>query len=292
MATAIELPFAYVSLPRLPFTKFFSLVVLANLLATLVATAVLTWLPDAVGMRHYNTQTLESDVIENGEEIHAALEKFRANHGGEVPDYIYGGDEGSWHGQDRTDRLLQEGLLEVYPRNPFQVGRGYLRTRQEWTFVGLFFGIKLPAYLYLRDVWDSVFDSGREPRFGLKGIRMGNLLSDPLIKKSSDPQRYTLSLNGVRMPGSFFYRAYDLDSNGHDESYILGVIGAEATEGIDCYDASDDALLIDHSGQLGVANDGKPDGVLWVVGGGKLNGYPWSDGSLPAPVTPAGFPPR
>ena len=283
-STAIELPFAWVTLPKLPFPKFFSLVVIANFLATMVGTAILTWIPEAIGMRPYTTAELQQEAIDNGAQIHDAIEKFRTNHGGEVPIYIYGGDEGSWSGTGRTDRLLQEGLLEVYPKNPFHLGRGYLPTRQKWTFLGLFFGTKLPEYRLLRDAWMTLLDSGREPRFGIKGIRMGNLLSDPLVPMSSQPDRYTLAFNGQPMPGAFFYRAYDIDGDGRKESYLFGVLGPEGQPGIDCYDLKRDALLESRAGHLAPASDGQPDDVCWIVGGGRLAGYPWRGAAGPITV--------
>lgn len=274
--TLIEFPFAWIALPKLPFPKLFSLIVLANLLTSLVW-LVLVWITPGILGFPLSTDAHLAKVEENLGIIQSALEKYRTNHDGAVPAYIYGGDEGSWRWHEPQDRLLQEGLLEAYPKNPLHLGRGYLRPRQEWTLMGLFLGRKSPEYRALRDTWTPLIDTGLEPRFGIKGIRMGNVLSDPLIAGSSRPEQYRLGHNGNPMPGAFFYRAYDLDGNGTPESYLLGAIGSEDFAGSDVYDAASDSLLRWIPGepnQLAPAADGVPDKVLLVKGGGRLEGYP------------------
>lgn len=276
----IKLPFAFLALPRMPFTKFFSLVILGTALATLLYTTLLYLAPAAAGIPLRSAAVLEDEAIGAAMDIRTALEKFRTNHGGAVPAYLYGGDAGSWRGHPRADRLLQEGHLEQYPRNPLHLHRAWIPGRQEWTFSGLFLGRKTPAFERVRSVWRHLFAAQLDPRFGLQGIRLGNVLSDPALPDSRRPGDYRLGYRGVPLPGGFFYRAYDLDGDGRPESYLIGVLGAEGNPGQDVYDATADALLsMNSAGHLAPAADGQPDGVIWIAGGGLLRGYPWSDGS-------------
>ncbi|MEO7995246.1 MAG: hypothetical protein ABI743_12680 [bacterium] len=271
--TMVELPIAWLILPRLPFTKYFSLVVLGNLTTIVVLTIILWGSPALLDISNLDVKNYEDETIDQGHVIQSAIEKFRTNHGGMVPDYVAGGDEGSWHGHGQTDRLLQEGLLEAFPVNPLHLGKGYLRPRQEWTLDGLFLGTKTPAFRELREHFHNLIDLEGEPRFGLKGLRMGNALSDPTIPTSKLPFDYRWSADPFRMPGSFIYRSFDLDNDGKRESYIFAVLGSEETPGMDIYSAERDWLVQPvGDGHWHFVPDGKPDGVIWVTGGGLLEG--------------------
>ncbi|MCG3151710.1 MAG: hypothetical protein GEEBNDBF_00991 [bacterium] len=281
--TLIKLPFAWVALPRMEFTKFFSLATLGNLAALLIFTPLLWLYPAIVGVHPDTLRDLERQAIDGGFEIRAAIEKFRINHGGQVPAYVFGGDDASWRGMSHRDRLLQEGLLEAYPRNPLHLHRAYMPGRQRWTLPGLFLGQKEKAFETLRTQWLPRVRHSSEPRFGLQGIRMGNQLSDPRVPVSLLPQALAPD-QPVPLPGSFLYRAFDLNDDGQVESYVLMVFGAEGSSGLDVFrrSATDgDLALIGPTGsspdQYQIATDGVPDGVIWVTYGGLLSipGQSW-----------------
>lgn len=269
--TAIRLPFAFVALPRMEFPKFFSLVTLGNFIGTVLFTLLIWQMPAVIGLGPQTMRELETAAIANGSEIRAAIEKFRINHNGEVPAYLYGGDAVSWRGiVYGPDRLLQEGLLEQYPRNPLHLHRAYMPGRQVWTLPGLFLGTKTPEFTRVRDAWLPVIRREGEPRFGVQGVRMGNLVqhdggADAYLRRTALPEGVE-----VPLPGGFLYQSFE-DGNGKPAGYVLAVVGAETTAGLDIGTEYLFALPTPPTWSAWeTKRDGIPDQVLWVTYGGFL----------------------
>jgi|GEM_PF-4849631 len=282
VTTAIKLPFAFVALPRMEFPKFFSLVTLGNFIGTVLFTVLIWQMPWVIGLGPGTMRELEEDAIGNGHQIRAAIEKFRINHDGEVPAYLYGGDAVSWKGMPYSDRLLQEGLLEQYPRNPLHLHRAYMPGRQVWTLPGLFLGTKTPEFTKVRDAWLPVVRAKSEPRFGLQGVRMGNILADPVISMSALPIDAFNEERSLPLPGGFIYRASDTDQNGKPDSYILAVYGAETTAGLSSLILSPPSTSEDRWREDGMSIEaifaplapllpGQDYRIIWITFGGPMS---------------------
>ena len=197
------------------------------------------WIPTSV---HYKGKAQEGEVKSNLHTIKIGLEKYREEHG-QYPAQLLGGDKEGWdyynaNRPDGTpylvDPLIEFGYFDSYPENPFTGGslpRNDKKALREFR-------------KRVRAEGDGPFD----PRFGLNGDKMGNVLMEPfLFVKQRDK-----SLKGYPRlcPGQFYYRAYggiksieELDGIGIDNPdeykpdfygyFILGAFGSIDTTGHD-----------------------------------------------------------
>lgn len=184
----------------------------------------------------------EAEVISSCHTIQIALEDY-ARDNGEYPAFLLGGDKEGWdyyndHRPEGTpyliDPLIESGHLISYPENLFALRTSPKRDRKV-----------LKGFIErVRADGNNTFD----PRFGLNGDKMGNVLLEPFLfveQRDEDLKGYP------RMcPGQFYYRAYggiksieDLEGieiDNPDEyepdfygHYILGAFGSIDTTGHD-----------------------------------------------------------
>lgn len=190
----------------------------------------------------YPERYLEAHTRGNMIWIQSALDKYYLDNG-EYPAYLLGGDKEGWDYYNKhispdepylKDPLIEGGYLESYPVNYFvdQPGGGYVKD-----------GSSVTEFLEkARLASDISFD----PRFGLNGDKIGNVLMEPIIVL----EQVIPELKGYpRMcPGQFYYRAFGViesldeleDVNSPDDikydsypQYVLGTFGHMRTQGQD-----------------------------------------------------------
>lgn len=194
------------------------------------------------GFIRFKDRETEIVVKSNLHTIQIAVEKYSMDHS-EYPAYLLGGDKEGWdyYNANRLegaplliDPLIEFGYFTSYPENPFALRTSPKRDRKVLKeFIGR-----------VRVDGNDSFD----PRFGLNGDKMGNVLMEPFLFVEQRIER----LKGYpRMcPGQFYYRAYggiksieelegikidnpdeyEPDFYGH---YILGAFGSIDTAGHD-----------------------------------------------------------
>jgi len=280
----VEFPMAVFALPKSPFKKVFSAVVLVNFLSCLVLSFVIAWVPYAIGIPQKGTDQFYPEAKYNFVEIVNALEKYKEKKG-HYPSYIYGGDRLSWikSGHGIIDPLLAEDCIRNYPRNPLNLERSFFVPRRSPGWVSLFFGRKSPQYVEMRNTW--YFTVREDPRFGFRGVKMANILSDPALESSYRFQDYRLIKVGYEsgrqyyLPGAFVYRSFDLTGDGYPDAYFLGLLGGEDETGKDLYDRNRnsvaDIVKINKIMKLKTVSDGEPDGIMEFHLGGEES---WIDG--------------
>jgi type II secretory pathway pseudopilin PulG len=257
----------------------------------------------------------EQQAKDNLGQIKQAIDRYYSDWG-EYPPILLGGSNESWsrfyaRGGDAriTDPQIRNGYLAEYPKNPFTSDTQGLQ------------------YLTMTGGDTNVPGSG-DPRFGMFGTGMANIVDDPLwlttkageyastINRSGSAQIFNYgSFGGVRddqgkairrtIPGCFFYRAtsdkFDLgEGTGRNPTrrdfvvdknylYILGVFGGSSTKGMDL-------IRVEGGGEYR-----KPAGFKYAVdmlvpevfGGGAqtLNPYfPYVDGDAFIFGSPDGLP--
>ena len=201
----------------------------------------------------------EKETKANLHDIQQQLERFKSD-AGEYPDYLLGGSTDSWRifherGGDPElfDPLIISGYFSEYPENPFA-------SRQTGQ-----------RYIAMTGGSSDVEGSG-DPRFGLDGKSMANILDDPTyfstlgeeyaptINQKGNPEIFNYgSFGGIPdeydrpelniIPGCFYYRAVgdiivpdSAKSGRHDRTeyyyrkntiYILGAYGSAKNTGED-----------------------------------------------------------
>ncbi len=190
----------------------------------------------------YPERGLEAHTKSKLHQIQIAVEKYYDDHG-EYPAYLLGGDKEGWDYYNKhvppdepyfRDPLIEGGYIDSYPVNPFvdQPGGGYVKD-----------GSSVEEFLEkTRLVSHISFD----PRFGMKGDKMGNVLMKPIIVLD----QVIPELKGYpRMcPGQFYYQAFgaiespdELENvNSPDDieydsypAYVLGAFGYRSAKGLD-----------------------------------------------------------
>ena len=264
------LPMAIIFGP-LGFRRVFTILVFANIVSTMLLCYCIAYAPYVLLIPSLEMEDHEYKVEKGIGEIKDALEVYFTRNG-EYPGYIFGGDPASWAiSGEALDPLLKEGYLESYPINPYHLGRAYYMERRRPGFNGFFWGMESKEFENLKKTWGRVVQT--DARFGYKGIKMGNILSNPLIPTSSIWQDYHVYRgskdNQYFLPGAFLYKAFDTDGDGRFDSYILAGFGSEMTVGVDIYNQSEDRVTYMVAGKLVPGNsDRKPDGVIIVKTGG------------------------
>jgi len=254
------------------FRRIFIMLIFSNFMSCLVLSFFILYLPQALMIPSLEINDYENRVKDGIAVIKDAIEGYR-NNNGQYPAYIYGGDPISWRGAgEPLDPLLKGGYLEAYPTNVFHLGRNYFFPRRRRDFAGVFWGVEGERFKELKRVWKQVV--WRDPRFGYRGTRMGNILSDPVIPSSYKwfdlhVYRGTSKDNQFFLPGAFLYKAFDLDGNGRFDGYILAGLGSEETVGEDIYNQKEDSVAYLVAGKLVPGNrDLRRDGVIIVETGG------------------------
>jgi len=253
--------------------KVFTLHILSNFVSGAVLSLLFVYAPQAMAIRPVTANFLELVAMSRIQTIQQAVERYRVDHG-YYPKYLWGGDHASWGGVEAPpDPLLSEGYLEAYPVNPLNLDRSFFEPRREPGFWNLWVGRNSTNFLHVHDLWYSVVKS--DPRFGLRGVRMGNVLPDPAIPASTLPDDVSFTINAKWLPGGFFYRSYDIDGDAHADAYILGLCGDEDNyASMDSYDARLDTLTrtmtttidsVQYRHIVVSAQDGIRDGVIFKV---------------------------
>ncbi len=195
----------------------------------------------------------EAETKGNVFEIQCALEDYAKDHG-EYPEAIYGGDKSGWkyfnshlpEGAAKiTDPLLEGNYLESYPVNAFIV----MNNAGDYDIPDYGAATQMACGIFMEAIRGP---SGKsmDPRFGLKGNKMGNVLSEPYLfigpGNSDNPERLRLC------PGQFGYaqsgepfppdawKGKNVTLNSPDDStmtkpvrYLLYGFGSMVTEGMD-----------------------------------------------------------
>ncbi len=254
----------------LGFKRLFTLLIFSNFVSTIVLCLLILYIPQALEIESLDIDYYKEDVFDGIAIIKDALERYKANNG-EYPAYIYGGDQISWQtAGEPLDPLLREGYLEVYPTNVYNLGRSYYFPRRVRSFAGVFWGLESEKFKDLKKVWGPVVN--KDPRFGYRGTKMGNILSDsriPLSMNWFDLAVYRGTAKQYFLPGAFLYRSYDLDGNGLYDSYILAGFGSEETQGEDIFNQKLGTVAYMVDGKLVPGSrDRMRDGVIIIETGG------------------------
>jgi hypothetical protein len=168
--------------------------------------------------------------------------------------------------EDAADRdpLLESGILDTYPANPYAP---YLRSRRlNLTF--LLTGLGAPTRQVDLDEPTNAWEMRwfpimqRDPRFGDPDrlLLSANGLSDPDVPGTRSQIFY--HMNGADyVPGCFFYKSYDFNLDGYADDYIIGAYGwptGYGTVPFDLINARDGEISICLS--QGCILSGNPDG--------------------------------
>ncbi len=132
-----------------------------------------------------------------------AIDCYFGKHDGNFPPYLLGGDREGWEYYNANrqpgepylfDPLIEEGFLDSYPENPYFKLKKWGYDEDKAAFSEFLGKVKGPD--------GKSFD----PRFGLKGNKIGNALIEPiiLVKPTDDaPREYPRIC-----PGQFYYKPY------------------------------------------------------------------------------------
>ncbi len=169
-----------------------------GIVAVIIAAAVvLFWLL----IYDQTDPSIENKTKGNILSIEMLLDKYKAGNG-EYPAYLLGGDKEGWdyYNANRPegspylcDPLIEAGYTDSYPVNPFlnAHGRVYKRDRKA-------------ARSFIEKA-NRVSNIGFDPRFGMNGDKIGNVLADPIIVLDQVIPEFK---GYPRMcPGHFFYAA-------------------------------------------------------------------------------------
>ena len=275
---------------RWGFQRVFTLHVLSNFVSAIVLSLLFVYSPLMTGLKPLTVDTLKlNDKAEaRVKEIRNAVDAYFLVHE-YYPRYLWGGDLVSWEVMSMgqcPDPLLAEGYLTAYPVNPLNLQRSFFEPRRVSGWKELWMGYKSDDYLYVRSLWQGITE--RNPRFGIHGAKMGNVLPDPAIPATKLPDDVRFAVQGRWFPGGFFYRAYDLNNDTYPDAYILGVCGDESRAAtMDCYDARTDSLTREVNGQvMPSAGDRLRDGVIYRINRGFEETPPPEGGPFrPRPLT-------
>jgi len=121
----------------------------------------------------------EAECKSNLHVIQTALERYAVDHDGNFPPYLIGGDKSGWmYWHSRYDRnipnapylmdpLVEYGYIDSYPKNPFVGDNGS-------NIIGHTGG-------------DSTQPGSGDPRFGMGGSIIGNVVDDPRYYRQDNP---------------------------------------------------------------------------------------------------------
>jgi hypothetical protein len=252
---------------RWGFQRIFTLHVLSNFTSAIVLSLLFIYSPRVLGIIPVTVDILNDRAIARLQEIKGAIEDYNLAHG-YYPKYLWGGDMASWRSRGTApspDPLLKEGYLPAYPVNPLNLRRTYFEPRREPGWRELWTGAKSEDFLQVRGLWAPIVEE--DPRFGVQGTKMGNILPDPTMPETMLPGEIRMAIQERWLPGGFFYRSYDLNKDGYADAYIMGVCGDETKQAtVDCYDARLDTLTTVMDGQIvPSAYDGIRDGVIYRI---------------------------
>lgn len=162
--------------------------------------------------------------------IRSAIEIYKSE-SGSYPDFLAGGD---FENTGIHDPLLSGGFLDAYPENPYSLNLHNRKFSISYMLSGI-----LPATF-------STADENPEPVYETRYVPGSG--------------------SGELVPGSFFYKSYDLNRDGIREGYVLGGIGWPGSIGVEFMDlidaSSGEVHLRMESGQV---FPGEPDGFLEPV---------------------------
>jgi hypothetical protein len=269
-AALIEGALISAMLVRPPVRRIFVGAVAANLSSAAIAVAVLAPCPlppPAPGAAQDLALAREMTVLR--EAIDAYYERY-----GYFPPYLKGGKkEASLESTETDDPLLDSGVLESYPPNP------YARNLRSRRFTATFLLFGMPPVTRSSNLdqpvttwearWFPIFQ--RDRRFGGSDqvLLLANGLSDARIQESFRSVFYHMNSTDY-VPGCFFYRSYDFNRDGQADDYILGAYGWPSGPGSVAADLIDGAtgdlvLRLDSRGRV---HPGHPEPIsfLYVAG--------------------------
>jgi len=204
------------------------------------------------------------ELARNFNTVRKAIETYH-DEKGYFPKALMGGIR-SLDETGSTDPLLESGILETYPANPYAPN---LRSRR-FNMVFLLSGLGTPTQQVSLDQpsnewevrWFPILRN--DPRFGNpdQALLCANGLSDSTVRETLSPTFY--HMNGADcVPGCFFYKSYDFNLDGEADDYIFGAYGwptAFGTVPFDIIDAATGEISLSLSSD-GTISSGSPDGV-------------------------------
>lgn len=260
---AIELVITSLLLIRTPFRMVLRGVIAANLASALIALAVLGLMPLPGPLPGAGEDlALASSMTEIQRSIDTYYSQF-----GFYPSWLAGGSRETASTKEYTaDPLIEAGLLESYPPNPYAE---YLRSRRLNTLF-LLTGLGQPVRQVKLDdpgdKWEAKWFPlmKKDPRFGDadNDLLCANGLSEQGIRESHEICTYRMSGQDY-IPGCFFYKAYDFNGDGLADDYILGVFGWPGSSGtavVDLIDGKTGEICLSLDGN-GRVRPGEPDGL-------------------------------
>jgi len=270
LAILIEAPIISLMLAKPPVKRVITGVATANLATGIIAFIMLSFItfnPDG--------PSAEDDLsLARGlASLRGAINEYHDLYGF-YPESISGGSR--LHCDENTiiaDPLLRSGILESYPENPYSDHLRSVRYTAKFLLTGLG-RVTTPVDLDSpTNEWEARWFPAMQSdqRFGDPDnvLLCANGLSDSRFINSLKSTFYNMNSLDI-IPGCFFYKSYDFNSDGLADDFILGAFGwpsGSSSIGIDIIDAAtgDICLSMDSNGYLhcGVA-DGLPEPVAML----------------------------
>jgi len=266
-ATLLEAPMIALMLVRPPIKRIIIGVTAANFATAAISALVLASLTIPAPSP---TQLEDLALAQSVAKVRRAIDEYRTRYGS-YPPGLTGGYRTIDGTRPSSDPLVASGILQSYPLNPYAP---FLRSRRLNTPF-LLLGIGSPTRQVelsrpsndWEERWFQAMES--DTRFGDPDhlLLCANGLSDPHVIETLESTFYRM--NGADcIPGCFFYRSYDFNSDGLADDYILGAYGwpdGMATVAVDIIDGAtgEICLSIDSNGFVRAGEpDGTPEPVL------------------------------
>ncbi|MCX6646767.1 MAG: hypothetical protein NTY09_10485 [bacterium] len=221
----IEIPIIYTFSPHIPFPKILKAVTLANFTSLVIGMVLLT--PIVLPAR-CPTSEEDMEFSRDVANIRFAVEKYYDKYDS-FPITLIGGRKCGSSGKN-PDPLLDSGILESYPDNPYADSLRSLRFNPVFMISGigkpdLPVNFKSPTTAW-EFRWFPALNS--DPRFGgpenSGNLLCANGLSDSACRETLADTFYNMNGSDI-VPGCIFYKSYDFNWDGLPDDYILGGFG-------------------------------------------------------------------
>ena len=262
-AILIEIPIIYIMLYNVPFKKVVKGITFAKLVNLCIGLILLT--PLILPARIPTTDE-DLEFSRNVADIRLAVEKYHQKYN-EYPKNLIGGSKCVFPGKT-SDPLLDAGILDTYPDNPYTDSLRSMRFNPAFLLFGLGDPLVPVNFSSPTNSWECRWFPAlvSDPRFGDPGvdgnILCANGLSDLSCIETLSNTFY--NMNGADIiPGCIFYKSYDFNFDGLTDDYILGGfgwpggIGTVMADIIDCSNGNI-CLSILADGSI---TAGQPDGI-------------------------------